>query len=564
MNIFTKWKWWLPGLLLVQLGSCTKHDGKPDQEGVPTVTFSTGEYKVKVGKSIMLSPQVKNADLPVYSWKMDGKIISRDVSYSFDGAQVGEYFVTLRVDAENGSAEQQIKVTVMDKLPPQINMPTNIVAYQGKDNQIAAVVAYTDSVTKYTWRLNGTVVSGDSIYTLKPTVPGSSTLTLQVTNADGLDLKTMGLVVLAPQPPGLFFDDGHYRLPGDVLTRRLSVPLGKSLVLAPVIMNIPSVGTFAWTVDGAAQGSTSQYLTFTPQAKKTYHITVATSGVSAAVDVECVDAEGAFFRAPSAGSKPSVTNSFEYVPAPGQFTDYGTFSTAGQATQDIQNILDQGPGNTGFIAGLGAYGGYVITGFDHSVSNVVGKADLIISGNEFTGWSEPGIVWVMQDENGNGLPDDTWYELKGSESGKPETRQRYAITYYKPTTLGADVLWVDNFGGTGSVDYNQYHLQPYYFPMFINADSYTLTGTDLKSTFKIDPATSYEVSPGYAWGYVDNLGDGSKVNFWLEDAIQADGTPANLKYIDFVKVQTGMTGKGVAVGEISTEFGAPYDLNLNH
>ena len=59
---------------------------------------------------------------------------------------------------------------------------------------------------------------------------------------------------------------------------------------------------------------------------------------------------------------------------------------------------------------LGGFGGYIVVGFDHSIDNS-GDYDLGILGNSFSGSSEPGIVWVMQDENGNGLPDDTWYEL---------------------------------------------------------------------------------------------------------------------------------------------------------
>lgn len=38
----------------------------------------------------------------------------------------------------------------------------------------------------------------------------------------------------------------------------------------------------------------------------------------------------------------------------------------------------------------------------------------------------------MQDINGNGLPDDEWYELKGSEAGKEETIQNFEVTYYRP------------------------------------------------------------------------------------------------------------------------------------
>ena len=82
----------------------------------------------------------------------------------------------------------------------------------------------------------------------------------------------------------------------------------------------------------------------------------------------------------------------------------------------------------------------------------------------------------MQDTNGNTLPDDEWYELKGSEFGKEETVQDYAVTYYRPTYSGADVQWKDNQGVKGKIDYlKQYHDQPSYYPARIGTDSYTLT-----------------------------------------------------------------------------------------
>ena len=37
------------------------------------------------------------------------------------------------------------------------------------------------------------------------------------------------------------------------------------------------------------------------------------------------------------------------------------------------------------------------------------------------GSSEPGIVLVSKDTNGNGLADDEWYELAGSEYNSPAT-----------------------------------------------------------------------------------------------------------------------------------------------
>ena len=228
----TNLKWLTVVLLLSQLWSCTKH-ADHTSTGTPEVSFISGEYKVKVGKDITLSATVKNATAPVYSWKLDGRIIGTDLQCPFPQEAIGEYFVTFRVDAANGSSEQQIKVTVVDKLPPQIVMPLNMVAYQGRDNKLAATIANPDGA-RYAWRLNGTIVSNDSIYSLNPNALGSSSLSLKVWNDDGEDLKAATLVVLPPPAPSLFFDDGRYRLENDVTTRRISIPLGKSLVLAPV------------------------------------------------------------------------------------------------------------------------------------------------------------------------------------------------------------------------------------------------------------------------------------------------------------------------------------------
>jgi len=566
MKSITTWKWMLPAVLLVYLASCSKHKNDAVAPGTPAIEFNntvSGEYKVKIGKDITLSAKVTDAINPVYAWKLNGRIISNNIDCKFTGTEIGENFVTFRVDAENGSMEQQVKLTVVSKLPPQINMPVNLIAFSGKDNRLVATVNYADGA-KYAWRLNGAIVSSDSVFVYKPTVTGNNVLTLKVWNDDGEDLKSFGLAVVPPPPPGLFFDDGRYRLPNDNTTKRLSVPMGDTLVMAPVLSQIPTPFTIQWAVDGVVQNGTSgEYFKFIPAAQGMYSITATVNGITAKVNVECVAPRGTYLRAASAGSERIATTSFEFIPAPGQFTDYPTWSTADMARDHIQQQLDAHA--TEYVALLGAYGGYFITGFDHSVNNATNNADISIIGNAFPSWSEPGIVWVSQDENGNGLPDDTWYELKGSESNTPpeyrhpETRTRYAITYYKPAAPKQDVVWIDNFGGNGSIDYNQYHSQDYYFPMFINADSYTLTGTCLKSTMAIG---ALETSAGYAWGYVDNNGDGSHLNFDIDNAIRADGSPANLKYIDFVKVQTAMTGKGPSVGELSTEAGAPYDLNL--
>jgi hypothetical protein len=329
--------------------------------------------------------------------------------------------------------------------------------------------------------------------------------------------------------------------------------------LAPVIYNIKNPSTFEWKVDGAVQAATGEYFTFDPKAEGEYLISVTeqSSHITAEVQVTCTPPEGTYLR--TSGEKATPTKAFDFIPAPGQFIDYQS-GTPQSALAALQRNLNNGAGSM-----IGACGGYWIVGFDHSVINRPDKTDLEFTGNAFPGWCEPGIVWVMQDNNGNGLPDDTWFELRGSETGKPTTKQRYAITYYKPGAPNSNVMWTDNIGRSGSVDWNGYHKQQYYFPMFIKEEYYTLTGTCLASTSGM--AGSIETSACYDWGYADNLSsDPTRPTdqFRIEDAMQADGTPVTLQYIDFVKIHTGTIGKGAAVGEISTEAGIPTDLGFDY
>jgi hypothetical protein len=552
----------VPAMMLL---SCSKNDDTPPppDPGVPAITFASGdgEQKVKISESITLTAIVENAERPAYSWKIDGKIVSTETSFTFVAEKLGEYFVNFRVDAENGSTEKQLKISVLEKLPPQITLGSVMITYKGKDVTLTAEAENAENAT-YLWRLDGKEVGTTPVYTFNQQTLGDYVLTLKVTTVDGQDLKAITVTVLPEPLPELFFDDGHYRTSTNAGNlRKMTVPIGRSLVLTPVICNVSDTTGLEWKVDGATkQTGGSLYYTFTPTAQGTSLISVTETGSGATTEVEvtCTAPEGTHKH--TGGVKAHATKACDYIPAPGQFVSYQAGSTKDKALQDLQTWCDRGA--QGYFH-IGAYGGYFIVGFDHSVENEPDAADLQIGGNAFSGWCEPGIVWVSQDENGNGLADDTWYELKGSETGKPATGQRIAITYYKPRTANSNVMWTDNIGRSESVDWNGFHLQASYFPMFIMEDYYTLIGTCLASTAGM--SGTIETSSCYNWGYADNLStNGSRPSgqFFIEDAIQVDGSPVNLKYIDFVKVHTGTTGKGAAVGEISTEAYLPLDLNF--
>ena len=296
--------------------------------------------------------------------------------------------------------------------------------------------------------------------------------------------------------------------------------------------------------------------------------------------------KGEFYRARTAESKADWNKVYEYTPAPGQFINEtktggfdGSHTTPEAAIAYAEARMSEVDGNGNPApnwVSLGGFGGYIIVGFDHSIDNS-GSYDIGILGNSFSGSSEPGIVWVMQDENGNGLPDDTWYELAGSETGKTETIQNYAVTYYRPTEPKQPVKWTDNQGNSGEIDYlKQFHRQDYYYPLWIEADSYTLTGTRLEPrNYDASGNGTYWVNVEYDWGYADNFSPidrltdddnaGASANanhFKISNAIDANGKHKDLEYIDFVKVQVGVNAKSGWLGEISTEVFGFYDYNI--
>lgn len=266
-----------------------------------------------------------------------------------------------------------------------------------------------------------------------------------------------------------------------------------------------------------------------------------------------------------------ITEVLEYTPAPGQFINKAPWGNSASKTSLV--------GKVNGSMSLGGFGGYVVFKFENPVQNNPNNpygVDFTIFGNPLGTWSEPGVVYVMKDENGNGLPDDTWYELAGSDYFFSTTKHNYEVTYTNPKEeVAADVLWTDNYGGTGAVVANNFHKQPYYpltenFPQ-INQDQYTLSGTCVDGGLdKTNP--SYITSARKAFGYADNQLRG-KAPYTVPDnpytsvvenagadafdiswAVDANGNYVDLDVIHFVKVQCAVNEEAGWLGEVSTEI----------
>jgi hypothetical protein len=222
--------------------------------------------------------------------------------------------------------------------------------------------------------------------------------------------------------PEIYFDYGRRRSPlDDTGSFSYSSPAGRPLVLAPVLWNISRDAAFVWKVDGKIQsGVAGEYFAFIPGEQRSYTVSCSVweggKELTAATRVMGTAPESAVKRPKTESSRRAVAHCFDFTPAPAMFVgtypviDFSEYSTEESVRQRCQDKLDGKPVENGpYYNGwsLADIGGYMISGFDHSVEKRPGGKELRITGNSMP---EPGVVWVMQDSNGNGRPDDVWYE----------------------------------------------------------------------------------------------------------------------------------------------------------
>ena len=375
-----------------------------------------------------------------------------------------------------------------------------------------------------------------------------------------LDEKPISLAVyVIDADPQVFFDYGYWRHDGNPnggppiagATPQYTVPLGQTLVITPVAFLMTTLApSYDWSVSGAdytTSGPGNKFLHITPKAGGlvTANVTVSAGGVSASARANI------YCTSPRPGSPPATMDNPSFSGPMPPVQTLGNTSTAPSIRNFAPGQFTKG--GTGYGWSLGAAGGYEVWKL-RRVND--GTKNFTIRGNPLGGWCEPGIVWVSVDDNQNGLPDDTWYELKGCEEEspiyKPLITRSYGIIYVRDGEAGevtnefGQILggnyWVDTKGRTGRL--------PGGWPSVwgVNGDRVTFAGTLLRDDGKISTGGYDDLN--FNWGYVDTYG----TTFNIADAIKADGTAANLPWIDFVKVQTGMFVYGGIFGDVSTEI----------
>ncbi|MEI6555370.1 MAG: hypothetical protein WCL70_07265 [Paludibacter sp.] len=254
-----------------------------------------------------------------------------------------------------------------------------------------------------------------------------------------------------------------------------------------------------------------------------------------------------------------ITQVFDYVYAPGQH------ALAAKKT-DVSNFIGE-PSDYKDWLYLGGFGGYVVAGFDHNVVNGSGFdfEVLTLKGSSL----EPGIVYVMSDTNGDGLPNETWYELKGNLYNN--FNLNYWVRYYKAVSDTSNITWKDSNNDKGVLKSGSGSkcTSTWWWPN-TTTDSITFHGRRLPdpyiSTVKNGVQSWIVLSNLFTWGYVKNLygtdydSDLGGNKFEISNAVDTLGKAVYLPHIRFIKVQTAVLQQAGVLNEVSTEVRGAKDL----
>lgn len=551
---------------LLAASSCNI-DEEFEEGGLPIIEFDVpaGCYTTKVGEELTIAPRYSNTDASTtYAWSCEGVRVASTPTYTFTPTSAERLFLLLEVTNQYGKAKRDIRIDIVERDVAKISLAGASEGFTTAIDEVLPLRPHVEACAlpiSYLWRIDGREVATTRNYDFCASQEGKYRLSLAATTEDGTTSIEFEVAVCQAEsmPFEWHFEQSVYNMAA-----------GRTILLRPLNAREAENITYTWSVDGRVVqqgGKCSFEFSSAEQGARTINITSQRGQTSHTqqLTVNVCAPEGTFFRAATAASSAAWTTLYELRAAPGQFINEDfVASTAEEACRMADERMRKGA----YIS-LGGFGGYMVVGFDHSIT-ASGGYDIAIRGNAFDTSSEPAIVYVMQDENGDGLPNDTWYELAGSETGKADTERDYEVTYYRPTASAMSVEWRDNRGNSGTIDYlPSKHDQPSYYPQWLDCTHYTLRGTRIASrSYDSSGNGATWILPPYDWGYADNFStiDGATSDgtnrFRIADAIDHNGASIKLSYIDFVKMQTACHSTNGWLGECSTEVCGAYDCSI--
>ena len=376
----------LAALLAVACGGDEQTDTSALQ---PTITQqeANARYRVKAGRELLIAPSYTNAEGARFTWTCDDEVVCREASYVFRRDKAGIYYLSLRVENDYGAAEDELRVRVDALEAPCITLiePVGGFTVAADAELTIAPTVENGQTARFRWTVDGEMVGEAAEYLFRRHECGDYEVTFSAANDDGEDSVSFTVKVLSPEQMPF-----SWEFPQTVY----NVARGRTIRLKGWNPVNAFDAEYIWEVDGTERqrGAQLEYR-FEALEEGPHEVTVTMRNSyatrSQTLSVNVCAAEGTYYRPADAASRASTVRVFEYLPAPGLWVSgymYGplfTATTMAEACTHVQSRFD-----INYMISLGAWGGYVVAGFDHSVDNSGGGVDLAIRGNPYSYQSE--------------------------------------------------------------------------------------------------------------------------------------------------------------------------------
>ena len=528
---------------------------------MPIVRFDRQElvWNAFTNEELVIEPSVENIEDEdpnsiQYGWfKENGVLMCIGKNLHFTWKECGDYLVRFKIKYSKGEVVKEIKVIVTERDLPilRFDLPPHGFISVEQGDKLTLEPSVIDNTDELEWFIDGESASKNRCLTIDTSKGGDQQIKVVAKNNDGECCVEFRVSIKIPNDSQFSWD----------FEARYQGAAGRRIIIRP--FNIMNAGdaTYTWYEDkNILQSGKSANFAFIAEepGKHSLKVNVDNASFNATwvVDVIVYEHEGKYRRPINKNSAKEASKVCSWLPGAGWSTKNNLWPEVGTEEEACRWAEERLTSNE--VVSLGGFGGYIIAEFDHSVINKTGSDFGILSDTE-PGLSEPGVVFVMQDENNNGLPDDTWFEIAGSEYKKPTTRFHHIKNYSKvnkTADISPEFQWL--------------------YPSWIGDDTYKLRGT--KMDMRVFQNNQGEfMFKEFLWGYADNLSqkDGHLISpkgeypvkyinsFDIDNAVYDDGEPVKLQYIDWIKVQTGVDTFADSLGTATTDIRAIIDVNLH-
>ena len=188
---------------------------------------------------------VEYAEGATYSWIVDGKLAGSEPTYTAVFTELGEVYITFRVETAAGKAEAELRVDVLELTPPVISL-----ALPAEGLKVLPGVEYTFTPD----------IQHSDQEDFRCRWLGSYPIRIEASNDDGTSFKEFVVEVVEKMPSEVRFEKlSHY-----CKTTDRSTFVGRAVYLAPSLAYIADP-QFVWSVDGEpVVAETGAVFKFTP------------------------------------------------------------------------------------------------------------------------------------------------------------------------------------------------------------------------------------------------------------------------------------------------------------